>query len=242
MMGVSGLAAYLGLGVHIEAPEGLTGWLAGFTLILLTALWHELGHAAALQREGYPPGAIGVGILFVIPVLWADVTAVAALPRKRRLRVDLAGVCFQLGAGGLCVVGAATEGPGKAIFGMGAFGALAAVVWSLLPFMRTDGYWALCDLLELDDLDRPPSAGSSRFLSWFVALFRVANGLLLCFVVVWVPKRIFAMVLQTADLAGFDPQDPAVRTLATLAAFTVLGGLAFRTWRRLRSLIFSKPR
>lgn len=234
-----GALAYLVVDWRLVAPGGLGGWLAGFGLIIATALWHELGHAAALQREGYPPGGIGVGILFVVPVLWADVTPVAALPRRRRIRVDLAGVCFQLGAGGLCAVIAATEGPGTAVFGMGAAGALAAVIWSLLPFMRTDGYWALCDLLGLEDLDRPPPLGSSRALSRFVAVFRVANGLFLIFVVVWIPQRIFGLVLLVADLAGFEPGNPAVRGFAVLVSMAVFGGLAWRAWRRLRRLIFS---
>ena len=212
--------------------------VAGLGLFLLSALGHEWGHAAAVARSGYPPGGIGAGLLFVIPVLWADVTPVAALPRRRRLRVELAGVCFQLGAGGLCAVLAATDGPGTAVFGMGAAGALAAVSWSLLPFMRTAGYWALCDFLGLEDRDRPPPAGSSRLLSWFCALFRVANGLFLCFVLVWSPQRIFGLTLGVAGLAGFEPGNPAVRGFAVLATMAVFGGLAWRAWRRLRRLIF----
>ena len=129
---------------------------------------------------------------------------------------------IQLGAGGLCVVLAAGDGPGSSIFGLGAAGALAAVVWSLLPFMRTDGYWVLCDLLGLDDLDRPPPAGASRFLVWFVALFRVANGVFLCLVVFWFPQRIFGLVLRTAQLAGLDPRHDAVRTAAGMVAAALI--------------------
>ena len=103
-------------------------------MFLLTALWHELGHAAAIARYKYPPGAIGAGLLFVIPVLFADVTAVGVLPRAGRLRVDMAGVIFQFGLGGaLALIG--LVGNTNGLLG-GAWLALLAVGWSLFPFGR----------------------------------------------------------------------------------------------------------
>ncbi|RKZ11811.1 hypothetical protein DRQ50_12975, partial [bacterium] len=56
-------------------------------LLLVTTMVHELIHAAALLRGGYPPGPVGMGVVFVMPVLWCDVTPVALLPRGDRLRV-----------------------------------------------------------------------------------------------------------------------------------------------------------
>ena len=73
-------------------------WPVILGVFLVTALAHELGHAAALAREGWPPGSVGVGLLWVLPVGWCDVSAVALLPRRGRVRVDLAGVAFQLAA------------------------------------------------------------------------------------------------------------------------------------------------
>jgi len=81
--------------------DGVHFWLPVVGCFVLTALWHECGHAAALRREGFPAGGFGAGLLLILPVLYCDVTPVAALPRRGRLRVDLAGVCFQLMAGGL---------------------------------------------------------------------------------------------------------------------------------------------
>lgn len=144
-------------------------------LFLLTALWHELGHAAALAREGYRPGGIGAGLLFLLPVLFADVSLVEALPRRGRLRVDLAGVGFQLGLGGLLSL-AGARCPAVAWAG---WAALFAVAWSLLPFLRSDGYWALCDALALRDLRSAPPAGRGRSVRLFVVFFRVASWLFL---------------------------------------------------------------
>lgn len=170
-----GVAGYLGLGrIFDQSPEvGSIGRavLPALLFFLVTALWHEFGHAAALANEGYPPGGIGAGLLFVVPVLFADVTSIGALSRSGRTRVDIAGVGFQLGLGGLLFA------LGSLIPGARTAGLLAlfAVVWSLLPFIRSDGYWLLCDLLGVPDLERPLLERQSWLLTGFLVAFRLAN-------------------------------------------------------------------
>ena len=149
---VIGTACYLiadsmsGASPDAETPVPLDVWVLGAALLFLSALWHELGHASALAREGYRPGAIGIGILLLLPVLWCDVSAVAALSRNGRMRVDVAGVCWQLGAGGAMALAAACGGP--AALRLGSTGVLLAVGWSLLPLLRTDGAWLAKDYLD----------------------------------------------------------------------------------------------
>jgi hypothetical protein len=136
----------------LSAPLVLAAFLA-------TAVWHEIGHAAALKREGRAAGVVGLGMLLLVPVLYCDVTAVALLPRRGRLRVDASGLVFQLAGGGFlfALSGVLVSwAPRVALsFQVAGLLALLAVVWSLIPFMRTDGYWLLCDLLGCDDLDSP---------------------------------------------------------------------------------------
>lgn len=114
------------------------------------AVWHELGHAAALRREGYAPGGIGAGWLIFFPVLYADVSAVALLPRAGRLRVDLAGVAFQAGAAG-ALAGLARWAPlppvAAGAMALAATATTVAFVGALLPLPRSDGGWALRDAL-----------------------------------------------------------------------------------------------
>ncbi len=123
---------------------GSSSPLAALPGVLAAALWHELGHAAALRRAGYHPGRIGAGMLVLLPVLTCDVSAVTLLPRRDRLRVDLAGVAWQaLAAGLLSLAGGVLEAPFLALAGGGAW---ACVAWSLLPLARSDGAWAIRDL------------------------------------------------------------------------------------------------
>jgi hypothetical protein len=235
-MAVFGLAALIRADFPPTLPAGPGPWIAAFGLVLGTAVWHELGHAAGLRREGLPPGRIGAGVLFVIPVLWADVTAVAALPRAGRLRVDLAGVCFQLFAAGLLAAGSGLPGPAGPVLGAAAWGAAAACAWSLFPFLRTDGYWILCDLLGLRTLDRPPPAGSPRPLAWFVALYRVANILFLVAVVATLPWRAHGLAFDLARRAGLDPRGPGPRIAAGVVTAVLVAGFGGTAWQKVRRL------
>ena len=63
-------------------------------LVVLSAGFHELGHAAACRYGGATPGGIGVGLYLVWPAFYTDVTDAYRLPRRDRLRVDLGGLYF----------------------------------------------------------------------------------------------------------------------------------------------------
>nr|MEE4269038.1 hypothetical protein [Candidatus Krumholzibacteria bacterium] len=199
VLGAMAALGFVGLataGWSQGGPAYLTGFelRASILCFLGTAFWHELGHAAALRRTGYPCGGVGLGVLFIFPVLYAEVTAVELVTRRDRLRVDLAGVCFQLGAAGvLGLVG--WQVPGAAFCLTAGWLALAAVTWSLLPFIRADGYWFLCDALGLVDLDRPVPWKRSTRVRAFLVLHRVVNAGFLILVGVALPVRIHGWLL-----------------------------------------------
>ncbi|MDX2474940.1 MAG: hypothetical protein QNL91_14695 [Candidatus Krumholzibacteria bacterium] len=206
-LGLVGLAGYIQLGMTavaspIRLGPGAVG--AALGLFFLTAVWHELGHAAALARHGYPPGGIGAGLLFVIPVLFADVTAVGALPRRGRLRVDVSGVGFQFGLGGFL----ALLSPLGAVPAIAAWLALLAVAWSLFPFIRADGYWVVCDLLGVVGLEHDPVPAPGPGLRVFLRLYRLANAVFLLGVGFVLPLRYmhrFEAVLAHLGIAEIRP-------------------------------------
>ena len=200
-------------------------------------VFHELGHAAALKRQGYPPGGIGLGVLFVIPVLFADVSAVAVLPRGGRLRVDLAGVCFQILAGGF-LFGSGAFLPGRPfgrLLQLGGVLALPAVAWSLLPFIRADGYWFLADLLRLTDLEQPVPPGRGARLRVFLVLHRLANAGFLLLVGVAFPLRYLGFLACPGILTGASLF--LVRVLAMAAVLWLWFGLGRRLFLLLRSCL-----
>ena len=162
-------------GSRPSAPAAWPQVLLAVTAVVLASAVHELGHAAALHRGGGRAGAIGAGLVWVVPVLWCDVTEVSLLPRCDRLRVDAAGVALQLPLGGaLLCAGLAWQraellGAGGAI--------LTAVAWNALPFARTDAYWLLCDALGVPSLARALPAGAPTRVRRIRAWWRVGRVL-----------------------------------------------------------------
>ena len=216
----------------------LGGAAAGLGLFLLTAVWHELGHAAALARSGYPPGGIGAGVLFVIPVLFADVTAMGALERGGRIRVDVSGTIFQLGLGGtfMALAGWNIFAP---IMMLAASSALLAISWSLFPFIRSDGYWLLCDLLGLEDLDRPPSKPISKRLRVFLVGYQITNAAFLLVVGVYFPLRMIGLLLGLIPRLGVPVDSETAKWIAAAAGVVFLGMMGIGITRRIVILLRS---
>jgi putative peptide zinc metalloprotease protein len=121
-----------------------------FFLTMLSAGWHEFGHAAACRYGGATPGTMGAGIYLVWPAFYTDVTDSYRLDRRGRLRTDLGGLYFN------CVFSLATFGA-WAISGWDFLLVLIPLqllqmVHQLLPFVRLDGYHILADLTGVPDL------------------------------------------------------------------------------------------
>jgi putative peptide zinc metalloprotease protein len=136
-----------GLQQILRDPVGL---LAVFGLTVVSAAFHECGHAAGCRYGGARPGVIGVGIYLVWPSFFTNVTDSYRLSRAGRLRTDLGGLYFNLifilalagiysatSAGILLVVIAVTH---------------LEMLEQLLPFIRFDGYFVLSDVTGVPDL------------------------------------------------------------------------------------------
>ena len=63
-------------------------------LSVLSAAFHECGHAAGCRYGGARPGVIGVGIYLVWPAFFTNTTDAYRLSRAGRLRTDLGGLYF----------------------------------------------------------------------------------------------------------------------------------------------------
>ena len=146
----------------LSQTAGLTPlqWLAASAAIFLSLLFHELGHSAAAWRFGVRVRRIGIGLYWIFPVLFSDVTDIWKLPRRRRLVVDLGGVYFQAVALlPLLGFGLLSREPGwraAAAFVI-AINVLTIVV-NLNPLLRYDGYWIYSDLSGIPNLRRQSNA------------------------------------------------------------------------------------
>ncbi|HEY3920971.1 MAG TPA: hypothetical protein VGL76_02555 [Gaiellaceae bacterium] len=135
-----------------------------FVLAIASAGFHELGHASACRYGGGTPGGMGMGIYMVWPAFYTDVTDAYRLPRRDRLRIDLAGLYFN------AVVAVATMAVWLA-WRVDALLLLVALqilqmVKQLSPVIRADGYHILSDATGIPDLYSHIGPTLRQLLPW----------------------------------------------------------------------------
>ena len=155
------LAAFVGVCWFVLMDKGLAsathnafqspGLLLGiFALGVLSAGFHELGHAAACKYGGATPGAMGAGIYLVWPAFYTNVDDSYRLDRRGRLRVDLGGLYFN------ALVAVAVTGlwllTGQDALLLGVALQLLQMLRQLAPVVRADGYHILADLTGVPNL------------------------------------------------------------------------------------------
>ena len=124
--------------------------LVVLAVTVVSAGFHEFGHAAATTRGGANPGVMGAGLYLIWPAFYTDVTDSYRLGRGGRLRTDLGGLYFN------AIVTVVTVGVWLAT----RYDAVLLVVATqilqmlrqLLPLVRFDGYHVLADLTGVPDL------------------------------------------------------------------------------------------
>ena len=119
-------------------------------LSVVSAVFHECGHAAGCRYGGARPGVIGVGIYLVWPSFFTNVTDSYRLSRAGRLRTDLGGLYFNL-IFMLALAGIYAATSDQVLLLVIALTHLE-MLEQLLPFVRFDGYFILSDLVGVPDL------------------------------------------------------------------------------------------
>src|SRR3954464_16005375 len=124
--------------------------LAVFVISVVSAGFHEFGHAAGLRRGGGSGGAMGAGLYLIWPAFYTDVTDSYRLSRAARIRVDLGGLYFN------AIVALVMYGGWQGVHWDGLLLVIAAqilqMVRQLPPLVRFDGYHLLADVTGVPDL------------------------------------------------------------------------------------------
>jgi putative peptide zinc metalloprotease protein len=258
---VHGLAG--GLRAALFTPGGLAVVLA---VVIVSGLFHELGHAAALHYGGGRTRGIGAGLYLVYPAFYTDVTDSYRLGRWARLRTDLGGFYFHLiFALGLVAI-SVVSGDDLPLFAVLVIDLM--ILRQCLPFVRMDGYWALADLTGLPDFFSligpfvrsllPASATNSggsrlpRLKAWVKAVFVVyivvavpLLALLFVVLIVSLPQLLAttweALSLQVAMLSSTSSVSDAPRALAALTQIVFLAlpllGITYLLYATSRKLV-----
>lgn len=252
----------LGSATH-EAFDQPVLLLLIFAVTILSAGFHEFGHAAAARRGGATPGAMGMGIYLIWPAFYTDVTDSYRLGRGGRLRTDLGGLYFN------AIIAVAIMG----LWWATGFDALLLVVVTqilqmvrqLLPLVRFDGYHILADATGVPDLFQRIKPVLLGLLPWRwgrpenKVLKPWARAVVTLWVLVTVPLLLFSLALmvlslprllatawssaakQQAMLAGSlsdgDLAGVAVRALAIAAVTLPMIGMLYILVRVARQLV-----
>lgn len=251
----------LGSATH-EAFANPALLLLVLAVTVLSAGFHEFGHAAAARKGGATPGAMGAGLYLIWPAFFTDVTDSYRLGRGGRLRTDLGGLYFN------AVVAVAI----MAVWWATGFDALLLVVATqilqmvrqLLPLVRFDGYHILADLTGVPDLFQRIKPTLLGLLPWrwgqpeSRVLKPWARAVVTLWVLVTVPLLLFSLALMVlalprllatawssvleqhailADsLSAGDPAGAAVRALAIVAVALPVVGMLYLLLRLVRQL------
>lgn len=123
-------------------------------LNLLAVFIHELGHAFAVKAFGREVPRAGIGWFWFAPMAFVDTSDMWLASRWPRIAVNLAGLHTNVIVGGLCSL-AALYSPSlfwAAVLWQSAFMSYWLVSVNLNPLIEYDGYWVLCDWLDIPNL------------------------------------------------------------------------------------------
>src|SRR4051812_40687181 len=214
-LAVPAVLAFLAVSGWVLFREGLAAataqafqfpslFLVVIVVTVLSAGFHEFGHAAAAQRGGATPGAMGVGFYLFWPAFYTDVTDSYRLGRGARLRTDLGGLYFN--ALVVLITFAVWWSTGWHALLLIVATQVLQMIRQLAPMLRFDGYHVLADVTGVPDLYQRIGPILTGLLPWrwrqpeAVALKTWARVVVTLWVLAVVPLMLVSMLLMVLSL------------------------------------------
>lgn len=206
-MGVLAIIALVALGLHAyqeiafeRIQMGPLDIAVAFVTLMIAMVFHELGHGLACQHYGGNVTEIGFMLFYYLqPAAFCDTSSSYVITERRhKMIIQLAGstasIVFMAGHAILLALlsPALPIYPGLALAFVVSF---ALAFMTLLPFLKNDGYYAICDYFGFPNLrDRS---------------FALARA--------WLGQRLFGLTTPTEE---FPPRTRRVLILYAIFAFT----------------------
>jgi putative peptide zinc metalloprotease protein len=144
-----------------------------YSLIFAVVIIHEFAHAYVSKHFGNRVTAMGFALIYLTPALFTDTTEAEVMSsRYERLVVTVAGVWSELMVCSIATFiwwGTPPDTPlhNGAYFIMMITGLISILVnWN--PLMKLDGYYILCDLLDLTQLKENSTAFVSAWVKKYI--------------------------------------------------------------------------
>ena len=142
-------------GQSVLAPGNLA-WL--YLAMIGLKLLHEMGHAYACRHFGGPVPTLGVMLLMFSPLPFVDATSAWSFrERWQRVVVGAAGMIVEVFLAALAMVVWAATGPGvvnAVAYNLIFIASVSTLLANANPLLRFDGYYILCDLIDLPNLNQ----------------------------------------------------------------------------------------
>ena len=162
------------------------GLVKYFLAVILLKVLHEAAHSIAAMHFRCRVRGIGLGFMLFYPRLYTDTTDSWLLPRRSRLLIDAAGIITEVIIGGIAALLWSNLQPGSlksTMFYIFTVSTLSTLLVNGNPFIRYDGYYILCDLLNMENLMQRSSAYIKQWWRYHLlrlgSLPRESNGKLL---------------------------------------------------------------
>lgn len=145
-----------------------------FAAIVVMKIIHEASHSLAAMRFNCRVRAIGVSFIVFYPRIFTDTTDSWRLPLRQRMMIDCAGILGEVIVGGIAALLWCYLPPGvlkSTMFYIFAVGTLSTLLVNGNPLIRYDGYYILCDLLNVENLMGSSAACLKQYWRyWFFGL------------------------------------------------------------------------
>ncbi|TGN22214.1 hypothetical protein [Empedobacter tilapiae] len=165
-----------------------------FIFYIFSAFIHEFGHIAACNRFTKRSGEIGIGIYFIFPVFYSNITPIWSAKKQERIITNLAGVYVQL----FIILGLFITYLFTANHQIQDVIAISTIIilYQLIPFIRSDGYWIISDLTDTPNLLPSSSKKVKEFLKnpfkfkvqnrkdWLILLYGLFNQIIMIYVII----------------------------------------------------------
>lgn len=166
MLVLTAVALGSGLWAVFRRPEAFLGGIAGHlnaeglaaygAAIIAVKVLHELGHAFTARALGCRVPTMGLAFLVLWPVAYTDTNESWRLTdRWDRLRISIAGLATEAGLAAWALLAWALLPDGVAhdvALVLASTSLVSTLAINASPFMRFDGYFILCDLLDFPNL------------------------------------------------------------------------------------------
>jgi len=134
----------------------LQGFMAYGVAVIFVKILHELGHAFTAKRFGCRIPAMGVAFMVLWPLAYTDTNESWRLTNRwQRLKISSAGIITELTVAAWATLAWALLPDGGlrgAAFILATTSWVATLAINASPFMRFDGYFILCDWLDMPNL------------------------------------------------------------------------------------------